>query len=79
MALAQGGGGGLLWGVSAIVSALLIPSQPSQPRPGSFCHNPRYPQGATIVRPLWGHLPEEALHFCWVTSVVFSGAFSDTT
>ncbi|KAL8619622.1 hypothetical protein ACOMHN_019677 [Nucella lapillus] len=23
----------------------------------------------------WGHLPEEALHFCWVTSVVFSGAF----
>ncbi|KAL8561903.1 hypothetical protein ACOMHN_046693 [Nucella lapillus] len=47
------------------------------PHTGPFRRNlrARSPQGATNVRPTRGHLPEEALHFCWVTSVVFSGAF----
>ncbi|KAL8574261.1 hypothetical protein ACOMHN_063668 [Nucella lapillus] len=60
--------------------ALLFPrrsSRPSQPHTGPLCRNlrARSPQGATNVRPPRGHLPEEALHFCWVTSAVFSGAF----
>ncbi|KAL8611510.1 hypothetical protein ACOMHN_014565 [Nucella lapillus] len=55
----------------------LISSPPSQPHTGPLRRNlkARSPLGATNVRSPRGHLPEEALHFCWVTSVVFSGAF----
>ncbi|KAL8557908.1 hypothetical protein ACOMHN_066246 [Nucella lapillus] len=58
--------------------ALLFPRRSSRfHHTGPFRRNlrARSPQGATNVRPPRGHLPEEALHFCWVTSVVFSGAF----
>ncbi|KAL8566663.1 hypothetical protein ACOMHN_055600 [Nucella lapillus] len=55
----------------------LISTPPSQPHTGPLRRNlrARSPLGATNVRPPWDHLPEEALHFCWVTSEVFSGAF----
>ncbi|KAL8567283.1 hypothetical protein ACOMHN_023326 [Nucella lapillus] len=55
----------------------LISTPPSQPHTGPLRLNlrARSPQGATNVRPPRGHLPEEALHICWVPSAVFSGAF----
>ncbi|KAL8599065.1 hypothetical protein ACOMHN_006874 [Nucella lapillus] len=48
----------------------LISTPPSQPYTGPFRRNlrARSPQGATNVRPPRGHLPEEALHFCWVVT-----------
>ncbi|KAL8599333.1 hypothetical protein ACOMHN_008048 [Nucella lapillus] len=63
-------------GCSAVPTPL-ISTPPSQPHTGPLHRNlrARSPLGATNVRPPRGHLPEEALHFCWVTSVVFSGAF----
>ncbi|KAL8558029.1 hypothetical protein ACOMHN_057896 [Nucella lapillus] len=63
--------------VGSAVPTPLISTPPSQPHTGPLRLNlrARSPQGATNVRVPRGHLPEEALHFCWVTSVVFSGAF----
>ncbi|KAL8621078.1 hypothetical protein ACOMHN_040603 [Nucella lapillus] len=62
---------------STAVPTPLISTPPSQPHTGPLCRNlrARSPQGVTNVRPLRGHLPEEALHFCWITSAVFSDAF----